>query len=927
MSADALPILAGSWPRCSRARPRARTRSAASDLRIGTERRQLRAYHPSMQLWERRPALDLLDQLLGDSRTDGRVALIGGEAGIGKSALVTEFARRCGDRARVLWGACDRLVTPRALGPLHDIGRQTGGALAERLGNAATQEELFTAFLDELATPMPRQRRPVVVVEDAHWADEATLDWLTFLGRRIGRLCALLVVTYRDDEVGPDHRLRRTLAALPSAVTSSVPIPALSQDCVLRQGRLAGLDGETVYRLAGGNPLLVTELVKGAGAASPAAVQNLILERLRLLPTPARDLAHLVSVVPTRADAELIDDPEAVEVAIDAGVLVPAGDGVSFRHELLRSTVEESLPPTRRTALHRRVLAALVAVPGVDPSRLVHHARLAGDAGAVLRFGRVAGAGAARQGAHREAAEHFRAAAAFADRLAEPDRADLFEQLGHEAYLAGRFEPAIDARRRAVVLREELGQPERMGENLRWLSRTLWWAGRRREARAAAARAVAVLESAPAGRELAMAYSTQAQLHLTAHHLDEAVAWAERAQELAERLGDTATAVHSAITTNVARAHVEPAALDALRDLHELAHREGFVEHAARALMNPVLMIGDELARYDDEAVALHEHALRYMHDHDLDGYFVHLLGSRARLRFERGDWAGALADVDAALAQPAGLGINLVLPLVVRGRIEAARGDAAAGATLDEAARHADGAEDAVMVAPVAEARSELLLWSGDAPGAQEVARRALREAVALAGAEFMIGRLAYRVWRAGGHDAVPAAAAEPYRWMIDGEWERAGAEWASRGATYLRAGALAAGNERAAGEALRILDGLGATRAAAFLRSELRKRGIVRVPRGPRPMTTANVAGLTPRQADVLALIAEGLSNAEIATRLTLSTKTVDHHISAVLSKLGVSSRREAAAAAHRLSLGGRPRQLGESSRGPGASSQGVD
>src|SRR5918993_4991277 len=165
-----------------------------------------------MELWERRPALDLLVQLLRDSRTGGRVALIGGEAGIGKSALVTEFARRSGDRARVLWGACDRLVTPRALGPLHDIGRQTGGSLAERLSTAGTQEELFAAFLDELAAPGPKKPSPVVVVEDAHWADEATLDWLTFLGRRIERLHALLIVTYRDDEVGPDHPLRRTLA-------------------------------------------------------------------------------------------------------------------------------------------------------------------------------------------------------------------------------------------------------------------------------------------------------------------------------------------------------------------------------------------------------------------------------------------------------------------------------------------------------------------------------------------------------------------------------------------------------------------------------------------------------------------------------------------------------------------------------------------
>ena len=861
-----------------------------------------------MELWERAAELDLLGELLRESGTGGRVALVGGEAGIGKSALVTEFAGRCGDRARVLWGACDRLVTPRALGPLHDIGRQTGGPLAERLSAGAAQEELFAAFLDELTAPDPHRPSSVVVVEDAHWADEATLDWLTFLGRRIERLSALLVVTYRDDEVGPEHPLRRALAALPNAVTRHVALPALSHDCVLEQGRLAGRDGEMVYRLAGGNPLLVTELLKGGGAAAPGAVQNLILERLRLLPAPARELAHLVSVVPTRADAVLVGtsaDDTSVDVCVDAGVLVPAGDGVAFRHELLRSAVEDSLTPSRRAALHRRVLETLTAVPGVDPSRLVHHARLAGDADAVLRFGQVAGASAARQGALREAAEHFRAAAAYADRLEEPERAELFEQYGHEAYLVGRFEEAVRARNDAVVLRETLGQPEKMGENLRWLARTLWWAGRREDARAAAARAVAVLETAPPGRELATAYSTVGQLHLTAHHLEEAIAWAERARDLAERLGDSETAIQTSITIGVARAHLDPDAFATLLRLHELADKQGFLEPAARAVVVPALMIGDELARYDDQAVSLHERALRYASDHDLDGYFIHLLGSRARLRFERGEWTGALADADAALGQPGLLGMNAVLPLVVRARIQAARGDPAASATLDEAARHAEGVEDVVMVAPVADARSELLLWSGDAPGAKQAAARALAEALTVGGSELIAGRLAYRVWRAGGNEDLPESVAEPYRWMIDGEWERAAAEWAARGATYLRAEALAAGDEAAAGEALRILDGLGASRVADFLRAELRRRGIARVPRGPRRTTAANVAGLTPRQVDVLALLAEGLSNAEIAKRLTLSTKTVDHHISAVLGKLGVSTRGQAAAAARRLNV----------------------
>ena len=851
------------------------------------------AYDPGVELWERREALDSLERLLRDSAAGGRVALVGGEAGIGKSSLVGEFARRCG--TRVLWGACDSLVTPRALGPPHDIGRDAGGRLAQLLGGGAGPEELFAAFLDELAGAAT-----VVVVEDVHWADEATLDWLTFLGRRIARLPALLVVTYRDDEVGPDHPLRRTLAALPSALTASVPIAPLSHECVLKQARLSGVDGETVYRRAGGNPLLVTELMK---TDAPVAVENLILERLRLLPPAARELAHLVSVVPTRADAAVDGTDEAVDVAFAAGVLVPSGDGVAFRHELLRSTVERSLSPVRRAALHRRVLAALEAAPGADPSRLAHHARSAGDAAAVLRYARLAGTAAARQGAHREAADHLTAAAAVAGELDRPERADLLERLGHAAYLAGRIEQAIDARQQALRLREELGQPSGMGENLRWLSRTLWWAGRRGEGHRAAERAVEVLETAPPGAELARAYAMQAQLQLTAHHLTDAARWARRARDLADRIGDGETLVQAEITLGVAEAHRDFTSLDGLWELNRAAEAAGLTEQAARAAMNPAISIADEFAWYDEHAVDLHERAMRYLEEHDLDGYVVYLLGSRARLRLERGEWAGALADADTALGSDE-VTLSSILPALVRGRILAARGAEDARSTLDEAARLTAAADDVVTVAPIADARAELLHWSGDTPGAQRVVREGLRDTAGLEGVEFLVGRLAYRLHRLGGETLLDGVA-EPYRWMIEGDWRRAEQEWGRRGGVLLRAEALSLGDEAAAGEALRILDGLEATRAADFLRAELRKRGVVRVPRGPRRTTKANVAGLTPRQVDVLALIAEGLSNAEIAARLTLSPKTVDHHISAVLAKLGVTSRGQAAAEARRLEL----------------------
>jgi DNA-binding CsgD family transcriptional regulator/tetratricopeptide (TPR) repeat protein len=858
-----------------------------------------------MELWERSDALDQLDVALGRAADGGCVVLVPGEAGLGKTTLVTEVGRRWGARARVLWGACDPLVTPRALGPLHDIARQTGGVLAARLREGAPQEQVFTALLDELSVPR-QQPRPVVVVEDAHWADEGTLEWLVILGRRIQRVPALLVLTYRDDEVGPDHPLRRTLAALPSGLVRRIALTRLSRELVAEQARRAGRDPDVVHRLAGGNPLLVTELLRADADTVPQAVQDLILERIRGLPPAARDVAHLVAVLPGRAEAAILDGmPEAVDLCIAGGVLVATAEGVAFRHELLRTAVEASIPPAHRVQLHRRALAALQALPDVDPGRLVHHAEAGGDAQAVLTWGQRAGSLAARQGAHREAARHYAAALVHAGRLPVTERAELLERYAGEAHLTGSNEKALEAREAALRLREELGDPERVGENLRALARTAWFTGRAGRARSAAARAVEVLEQLPPGAPLARALATQAQLHLTAHELREAISWGERARELAGRLGDDETAIHADVTVATARLSLEvPGAADDLRAAHRRAHDLGLAEQAGRALGNLAGGVADELAAFDTGEVLFGE-ALAYIEAHDLDGMFLYGLSMRAKLRFERGDWVGALSDAETTLARGGTSGVASVLALVVLGRVRSARGHPEALAALDAAARAVERVAEVPLVVPVREGRSEYFLWAGDLARARQEAVDGLATVARSGALPFTVGRLAYRLHRAGGEGAVPAGAAAPFRMMIEGEWAAAAAEWGRRGATYLRAEALAAGDAGAAGEALRVLHRLGAARAAGHLRAELRARGLTHVPRGPQPLTAANSAGLTRRQVDVLALLAEGLSNAGIAERLTLSTRTVEHHVAEVLSKLGVANRADAVATARRLGL----------------------
>ncbi len=853
-------------------------------------------------LWEREEVLQILDRLVADSAHGGKVVLITGEAGLGKSSLVRMFAERQRHAVRVLWGYCDRLTTPRAFGPLHDIGRQLGGALAARLREAAPAEEIFAAFLQSLSGPSQRAR-PVVVVEDVHWADEATLDWLALLSRRIHQVSALLIVTYRDDELDAEHPLRRLLASMPSGIVHRIAVAPLTRACVAEEAQRAGRSPELVYRLTGGNPLLVTELLKAGTDVVPGAVQDLILDRLRALPVPAREVAQLVSVVPGRLELAVVSEaPEAVDLCIAAGVLMASQDGVSFRHELLRTAVEESLAPARRRELHQKVLDQLSGWPGVDPSRLVHHARAAGDVPAVLEFGAKAGVAAARQGAHREAADHYEAAGQHADRLPPDARAELLERYAVEAHLTGRQEEALRARKVALAVREELGQPEQLAENLRWISQLAWWTGRATLVRQAADRAVTVLEALPPNHELAMAYISQSQVAFMDHRLADAIGWAERARTLAQQLGDEDLAIHAQITADTARlASGDLQAGASLDEVHRRALAEGRPDPAARALISLATVMADELASYAS-ADPLMDRALQFTEEHNFEGFFLAVLGSRAKLQLELGNWERALDDAKATLDLAGPTGLSAVLPLVVQGRIATACGDPDALDILDRAASAAAGVGDVSMAVPVADARSEYFFLTDDRERSREEARRGLELVGGDHGEPFPVGRLAYRLWKAGGDDPIPGNVAEPYRLMIDGRWSEAAAQWAGRGGSYLQAEALAAGDEAAATAALRILNQLGATRIADRLRAQWRRRGFAKLPRGPRRSTAANDAGLTPRQLDVLNLVAEGLSNAEIAARLTLSPKTVDHHVSALLAKLGVANRGQAAAAARR-------------------------
>src|ERR1700722_4760144 len=465
-----------------------------------------------MNLLEREESLAKLGAWCsGVSARGGCVALVCGEAGVGKTALLQEFSKRQ-QKMRILWGACDALFTPRPLAPLHDIARQQPAELSAAVNSHANREELFSTVLDEL-----ERAKALVVFEDMHWADEATLDLLKYLGRRIQRTRALLAVSYRNDEVGARHPLRFVIGDLPRAATHRMSLFPLSEAAVAQLARQAGQSSTDLHRITGGNPFFVTEALAALADTVPVSVRDAVLARAMRLTPNARQIAELACVVPGRTESWLLEqavsfDETAIEGCLAIGMVRSDDGALSFRHELARRAFEDSLSQSHRQLLHAKVFAALSARPQTSAARLAHHAAGARNAAAVLQFTPLAAMQAASVGSHREAASLYQVALLYAQDVAPDERARLYEKLSYECYLTGQHERALEARRAALEIWQASGARMREGDALQWLSRLSWFVGRRPDANRYAGEAVLTLESLSPSPELARAYSNCAGL-------------------------------------------------------------------------------------------------------------------------------------------------------------------------------------------------------------------------------------------------------------------------------------------------------------------------------------------------------------------------------------------------------------------------------
>ena len=838
---------------------------------------------------------------------NGSVALIMGEAGIGKSSLVQALRSYMPAEGRMLIGYCDDLTTPRTLGPFRDLAGSVGTELSSAVTDGSDRDRVLAALRTELTWP---EHPTVLVIEDVHWADDATLDALRYLVRRIADMSAVLVLTYRDDELHREHPLHGLLGqASRSDDVHHLPLSRLSQRAVLQLSEGTSVDASDLFALTSGNPFFVHELLASAkGERVPPTIADAVLARVRSLDASTQDVLEQLAVVPSAVERWLVDalvpvtspaGVAALAAAEERGLLTVSARKISFRHELTRRTIADSLPAARLIALNQRVVVALIDHDGSDVSRIIHHAALAGVEDAMIRYGPAAARDAARAGAHREAVAHFGLVLRHEDRFSAGERAELLEEYAIECYTIGAIDKSVEAGRRAVELNRSLGNLRQLGASLRWLSRISWMAGDRANAELSGREAIDVLERAGDSRLLALALSNESQLCMLAHRLHESIAYGERAVLLAREVGDAATTSHA--LTNIGRSRWALGDLAGQRTIDEalqVALEAGDVEDACRAYVTLFWEMLD-WSRLD-EADHYLTAAMKLAEESEFFGILSYMQVGRARLYLARGSWDEAVRMAEGA--EDAFLPARCAA-LTVLGRVHARRGQPRAARLLSSAWQLAVQIDEMQRLGPAAAARAEDAWLRGDHARVRDIATPVYEEAARL-GDRVHQAELGY--WLAKAGQPVQITSDHPYALQAAGRWREAAAAWETAGQPYERAAAMAESHDaQHLLAALEVLDELDAKPLATEVRSRLRELGMTRIPRGPRGDTRANPAGLTARQVDVLRLLGQGFTNAEIASQLVVSVRTVESHVAAVLDKLGAASRREAATRAADLGV----------------------
>jgi len=744
-------------------------------------------------------------------------------------------------------------------------------------------------------------------VEDVHWADEATIDLLRFLGRRIRDIPVLLLATYRDEGLRATDPLQIALGDLATQpCVRRIGLPPLTAGGVAVLADGSGLDPAALYRLTGGNPFFVSQAVQAGMGEVPESARDAVLARAARLGSDARAVLDAAALIGTRIELALLESVTGAAPAIDellaSGLLTADGMALQFRHEIARLAVEGAVGARQCGAIHARILASLQALGCEDDAQMAFHAEAAGDGPAALRYASAAARRAAALASHREAAAQFERALRFADPADPATVAGLYDGFAYEASLLDRWQEAADARERALIRWREVGDRLREGDTLRWIAASLCSLSRGDAGIAAARDAIALLEPLGPTAELAWAYATLASMWMMRGVNQDAIELARRAQAIAWPLGLTKV-LSSGLNTEACAVRVTGGEwADTLRQSLDIALTGRHEAEVARAYVNlHACSVADRdwatAERYFTPGMA-------YCDDHDITSFSTYLRSERTSVLERTGRWDEAVALCRELLHQGGPSPSIRLCPLHRLGAILARRGESGAWECLDEGIRYADGSGEPQSIVASRLARAEAFWLEGKLTEARREAE--LADAVADGCDSWEQGAVAVWLQRTGSARPLRGELAAPYQLQLDGDRAGAARLWTELGCPYEAALALlGSADEASLRKALWTFIDLGAAATVRLTRQKMRRLAIRSIPVGPRTATRKHPLGLTRREREVLELICARHTNAEIAQKLFISVKTVDHHVSAVLAKLDAPTRRAAATRAATLGL----------------------